>query len=37
MSKFSEYTSKSEANYNKHKDEQVINLWIVFLIKLIHY
>ena len=25
MSKFSEYTSKSEANYNKHKDEQVIN------------
>ena len=25
MSKFSEYASKTEADYNKHKDEQVVN------------
>ena len=25
MSKFSGYASKTEADYNKHKDEQVVN------------
>lgn len=31
--KFSGYAKKSEADYNKHKEEQEVNLWAVFLIQ----